>query len=239
MKQQLVLDLGNTVIKLALFTNDQLVFVNKYTYNQLTELDEELSLYKANIIVSSVISDAKLKIILDEKHSFYRMIDLKLPFQNKYETPETLGQDRIANAASMMHFANNKNAICIDLGTCLKIDFKNTQNEYLGGSISPGIKLRYQSLSHFTGKLPLVEKMKLTKLTGTDTISSIQSGVMNGINAEINGLISKYSQENQGLTIFMTGGDADKLELDSKKTIFADANFTLKGLQLILDYNAL
>jgi type III pantothenate kinase len=239
MKQQLVLDLGNTVIKLALYTNDQLEFVYRYSYDQLLELDKELALHEANIIVSSVISDSKLKTILGKKHAFYQLNDLKLPFQNKYLTPETLGQDRLANAAAMTHFANGKNAICIDLGTCLKIDFKNAQNEYLGGSIAPGIKIRYQSLSHFTGKLPLVENMNHTELIGTATNSSIQSGVMNGIIAEINGLISKYSQENQGLTIFMTGGDADKLELDSKKTIFADANFTLKGLQLILDYNAL
>lgn len=239
MKQQLVLDLGNTVMKLALFNDGQLEFVHRYAYNQVQELHDELSYFKVNIIVSSVISDEKLNMILGETHSFYQLHELKLPFTNKYLTPETLGQDRIANAAAMMHFAKNKNAICIDLGTCLKIDFKNVQNEYVGGSISPGIKIRYQSLAHFTGKLPYVEKMNLTDLIGTDTNSSIHSGVMNGINAEINGLISKYSQENQGLTIFMTGGDADKLELDLKKTIFADANFTLKGLQLILDYNAL
>ena len=108
----------------------------------------------------------------------------------------------------------------------------------MGGSIAPGIDLRYKSLNDYTGKLPLISNKLNTQLVGNDTKSSIHSGVINGINAEINGLIEMYSEQFSGLTFFMTGGDARYFDIDSKNDIFADENLTLIGLYEIYQQNA-
>ena len=127
--------------------------------------------------------------------------------------------------------------VSIDIGTCIKFDLISKNDGYLGGSIAPGINLRYRSLNDYTGKLPLLFNKSATQLVGNDTNSSIQSGVLNGMNAEINGLIKMYTEQYSDLTFFMTGGDARYFDLDSKNDIFADENLTLIGLFEIYKHN--
>ena len=119
-----------------------------------------------------------------------------------------------------------------------KTSSTNSNREYLGGSISPGIDLRYKSLNDYTGNLPLLSNKSTTKLVGEDTNMSIQSGVINGINAEINGFMSSYAEQFDDLTFFVTGGDASFFELHSKNDIFANENLTLLGLFEIYRHNA-
>jgi type III pantothenate kinase len=131
-----------------------------------------------------------------------------------------------------------KYAVSIDVGTCIKFDLVSCEEGYLGGSISPGIRLRYQSLNDYTGKLPLLSNKTSVDIVGTDTELSMQSGVINGIKAEINGVMDQYRSQYSSLTFFMTGGDAKYFDIHTKNDIFADENLTLSGLYEIYKYNA-
>ena len=234
----LVVDIGNTRAKLAVFKQDKLVFslisdhddINK----NIDKLQEEYSL--KNCILSSVtniLTDVELK-----KFDKFVQLDHKtsIPFQNKYDTPMTLGVDRIALASAAVRQYPKQNVLVIDSGTCITYDFINSKNEYLGGAISPGINLRYKSLHQFTANLPLLEQASY-KLIGTNTKSSIHSGVLNGFIQEINGIIKQYNSEFSNLTVVLTGGDTNFLAKKLKSSIFANPNFLLEGLNSILIYN--
>ena len=234
--KNLVLDFGNTKLKIALFENKNLLFRESYT--TLVEVQSRIEeLEFDNAILSSVLSDHETQFFLK---NFSKKIDefdqeTILPFLVKYETPDTLGKDRLANASFAWIQNKNGNSLIVDVGTCIKFDFVNSEGEYLGGSISPGIKLRLNSLSNYTGKLPLVSfNEDYQNLVGTDTNGSILTGVKFGMGAEINGMIQMYEEQYSDLTIFITGGDSDKFELKAKNSIFADNFITLKGLNEIL-----
>jgi type III pantothenate kinase len=162
----------------------------------------------------------------------------KIPFLVSYETPHTLGLDRLCNAAALASKLDLGYKVGIDIGTCIKFDVLDQNNNYLGGSIAPGIRLRYKSLNDYTANLPLLDEKGHLPLIGKNTTSSIQSGVINGIQAEIDGLIAKYEAEYHGLTFFVTGGDALCFDFAGKNNIFVDENLTLKGLEIIYSLNA-
>ena len=130
----------------------------------------------------------------------------------------------------------NQNKLIIDAGTCITYDFVNAENQYLGGAISPGIKIRYKSLNNYTSKLPLLTLSEDFEIIGNSTKSAIHSGVINGVIFEIEGFISQYSLKNQDLTIILTGGDAEFLAKRLKSTIFANSNFLLESLNLLSLY---
>ena len=164
--------------------------------------------------------------------------ETKLPFKNLYKTPKTLGVDRIALVCASVEQFPDKNVLIIDAGTCITYDFINTKNEYLGGAISPGIRLRYQSLHNLTANLPLLETEMPENSIGNSTASSIHSGVVFGILKEIDGVIEDYQEKYSDLTVILTGGDAYFLSKQLKNSIFANSNFLLEGLNFILEYNS-
>ena len=135
-----------------------------------------------------------------------------------------------------MHFPN-QNRLVIDAGTCVTYDFVNTENEYLGGAISPGIRLRYESLHNYTAKLPLLTIENPESLIGNTTFDSIHSGVVNGISNEIDGFIDEYKKQYSNFIIILTGGDAEFLAKRLKNIIFANSNFLLESLNQIYLYN--
>ena len=145
--------------------------------------------------------------------------------------------DRIALASAATHLYPNKNMLVIDAGTCITYDFISSEKEYIGGSISPGISLRYKSLHTFTDKLPLLEANNSKLLTGNNTATSIHTGVVNGVLYEIDGFIEAYKNNYENLTVILTGGDAHFLRDTIKNDIFANSNFLLEGLNHILEYN--
>ncbi len=126
----------------------------------------------------------------------------------------------------------------IDAGTCITYDFITSENVYLGGAISPGIRLRYQSLNNLTENLPLLEKKAPKNLIGNSSKESIHSGVINGVLMEIDGAIQEYNKKNKDLTVILTGGDANFLSKRLKSSIFANSNFLLEGLNFILELNS-
>jgi type III pantothenate kinase len=164
----------------------------------------------------------------------------KLPFSNKYATPETLGNDRLSAVAGAHAEYPGRNVLVIDAGTCIKYDFITEDGEYLGGSISPGIQMRYNALHTFTQKLPSLSPLAIQPaLIGDSTIGSIHSGVINGVMAEMQGIIQSYAGRFKNICVILSGGDIEIIKpvFSGKNNIFADPLLVLKGLNFILEHN--
>ncbi len=239
----LIIDVGNTYVKLACFSKHKLIFKSKA---KLKELVAEVSKLKKEYprlkraIVSTVggLKKSQINAMKQELELLELTHHTLVPFKNSYETPETLGIDRIALvSASVFHYPD-KNVLIIDAGTCITYDFITTKNEYLGGAISPGIRMRYKGLNNLTANLPLLDTQKPDVIVGTSTQSAMHSGVVNGVVAEIDGLIGSYLEKYSDLTVILTGGDANFLSEQLKSSIFANSNFLLEGLNYILEFNS-
>ena len=161
---------------------------------------------------------------------------IAFPFENLYKTPNTVGIDRLVLASGAVLMFPNQNRLVIDAGTCITYDFINEKNQYLGGAISPGIRLRYESLHNYTAKLPLLDMKLPDELIGKSTNDSIHSGVINGVINEIDGFIDQYREQYSKFIIILTGGDTDFLAKRLKNTIFANPNFLLESLNQTFQY---
>ena len=237
----LTIDVGNSRIKAAVFEhNKQVDFFIFETNEALKNFENIFQKYPnlQKIILSSVGKLEKEVVDFIQNRFPTEIIDhkSKFPFTNLYATPETLGIDRMVLAAGATLMYPNQNRLIIDAGTCITYDFVNAENQYLGGAISPGIKIRYKSLNNYTSKLPLLTLSEDFEIIGNSTKSAIHSGVINGVIFEIEGFISQYSLKNQDLTIILTGGDAEFLAKRLKSTIFANSNFLLESLNLLSLY---
>ena len=236
----LAIDIGNTLIKCAVFKDDQIIQVLSFEDFDAEQAKTLLKMFPDinSIILSSVIkhSDALEKIFLN-----YNFISLghstPLPLTNKYKSPETLGNDRLASAVAANYMFPFENTLIIDAGTCIKYDFVNSDNEYMGGGISPGIKMRFKALNYYTDKLPLLESEKKVNLIGCNTNESIWSGVQLGAISEVKGVISMYEEIANKLKVILTGGDSIFFDKELKNSIFVDPYLILKGLNIILNYN--
>ena len=239
----LIVDVGNTFVKFAVFKHNELIHKASFEVSEFAsnyELIRHEFPHVEACIISSVgrLSKAQIAIIKDDLEVFELNHKAKLPFKNLYKTPETLGVDRIALAsASVKQFPEN-NVLIIDAGTCITYDFVSDKNAYLGGAISPGIRLRYQALHNLTANLPLLKKDQPKTIIGDTTESSIHSGVVIGVVKEIDGVIDHYKAGHQDLTVILTGGDAKFLSNQLKNSIFANSNFLLEGLNFILEFNS-
>ncbi len=239
----LVIDVGNSSVKLAVFKKDELIFK---TTVKLSEVEEEIEQFMLKFpslnraIVSSVgkLKNTQIKAIRSKIELFELTHKSKLPFKNEYDTPTTLGIDRIALVAASVFQYPKVNTLIIDAGSCITYDFVTDKNEYLGGAISPGIKMRYKAMHNFTANLPFLDTEKPMSFIGSSTNSSMHSGVVNGVVNEIDGFISNYLNEFSDLTVILTGGDAEFLSEQLKSSIFANSNFLLEGLNFILKYNS-
>ena len=191
-------------------------------------------------IISSVgrLSKKQIEIIDDNLKVLELSSKTKLPFENLYKTPKTLGVDRIALVSASVDQFPDKDVLIIDAGTCITYDFITDENKYLGGAISPGIRLRYKTLNNLTANLPLLETDQPKTIIGDSTESSIHSGVVFGVIKEIDGIIDQYLEKYPDLTVILTGGDAKFLSNQLKNSIFANSNFLLEGLNFILEYNS-
>lgn len=236
----LIFDIGNTRVKTALFEGDKLM--NTHYFYSVEEIKDWIkNIHYQQAIISSVANEEftqKISALLH--HVLIFNIDTPLPISNKYATPHTLGKDRLANAVAAYLLYPQSNTLIIDGGTCLKFDFINEKNEYLGGAIAPGLKMRFQALHTFTDKLPLINDLEEVDLIGTDTNSSILAGCYNGFKNEVLQTVSNYSDIYRDMKIILTGGDVsilEKMNFSQKNSIFADRWLTLCGLNEILEYN--
>lgn len=232
----LIIDIGNTLVKYAIFNEDLLIDIEKSSVVDFVLINQMISTKKVkSVIVSSVREETDWNlgvnpIILSYKTNF--------PIKLNYHTPETLGNDRIANAVACSVLYPNKDVLVIDAGSCITMDFIDKNKVYQGGRISPGLKMRYRSLHEFTAKLPKLCINPESKVIGQNTNESIVSGVQQGVLSEVNTIIDDLKKENEDLFVIVTGGDTFFFEKELKNSIFADRNLVLKGLNEILKYNA-
>ena len=237
----LILDVGNSLLKIALFEKSELIQKFKFSENYKRNIEDIISKYKVtHSIISNVgrIDDSIINILKESTNLLLVSNQLKIPFKNLYKSKNTLGQDRLALVSAAAFNFPNENVLIVDVGSCITYDFKNNNNEYLGGGISPGISMRFKSLNTFTSNLPLIDFDSIYQLIGNNTKNSITSGVVNGTISEINGIIQQYREEFKNIRIILTGGDSNFLLKRIKNTIFADRNFLLIGLNKLLEDNS-
>ncbi|WP_040281483.1 type III pantothenate kinase [Psychroserpens damuponensis] len=239
----LIVDVGNTFVKFAVFSEDVLKEKLVGEINDFNELAlGVLKIYpkidKAIMSSVGILEDKHVSTLEDKVKVVLLSHDLDLPFVNLYETPKTLGVDRIGLVCASVEQFPDSNVLIIDAGTCITYDFVNTNNEYLGGAISPGIRLRYRTLNNLTANLPLLDTQLPDSILGNSTQNSIHSGVVIGVLKEIDGVIDEYIKKYSDLTIILTGGDTNFLSNQLKNGIFANSNFLLEGLNFILEYNS-
>lgn len=239
MQRKLVIDIGNTLQKFAVFSGKEMLDKETFSGFSENELKQWLVTYGpfSSIILSSVarpapeyekiLAKAGRLLVLDE--------NTRIPIKNLYETPETLGKDRLAAAIGAFALFPGKNVLSIDAGTCITYDFLTAGGEYSGGSISPGIRMRFRAMHEFTGRLPMMEPEDFGGLIGHNTGESLLSGVINGVCEEIKGIIGLYKEQYAEVITVITGGDHKFLHNKLKINIFAVPDLVLLGLNEILD----
>lgn len=241
----LALDIGNTATKYGYFEDGRLVeMATGSTAEQLVEVVRQLK--PEHVVVASVAAPtsewaALLKPEVAGQVLEFNPATTALPLHNAYATPHTLGADRLAAAVGAASQRPGLTTLIVDAGTAVKCDLVEGGHTFRGGSIGPGLRLRFQALHTFTGRLPLVELptdlAAPVPLTGNDTQSAIRSGVLNGAAAEVNGLIDRYREQFPELGVVLTGGDAAFFQPRLKGLIFAIPELVLLGLHRILVYN--
>ncbi|NOU48437.1 MAG: type III pantothenate kinase [Bacteroidales bacterium] len=240
---KLCVDIGNTFVKAAVFEKaDQIddvrfrpdnfelfaTFIKKHEPLQSAIISTVRGVPAELIHLLGIVP----KVILLEHTT-------PLPIVINYDTPETLGRDRIAAVAAAYARFPQQNVLVIDMGTCITYDLLTSDGVYQGGMISPGVYMRFKAMNEFTNRLPLVEPELNVSLIGKSTSGSLQSGVMHGIRSEINGIIGSFSINYKDLTVLIGGGDNKYFDQKFNCSIFAASNLVLEGLNVILDFNDL
>lgn len=233
-----VVDHGNSAAKVGIFDHQNLV--EKHAFNHTPELRALLSRPEIrNVIVSSVNADAN-EIASWASHAekaFVLTPTLAMPVKSRYKTPETIGVDRLAAVCGARSIFPRANCLVIDAGTCVTYDLVDANDTYHGGAISPGLNMRFRAVHTFTARLPLISPTADAPLIGDTTESCIQSGVINGLLAEVEGIIAAYREKYDGLQVLLCGGDTAFFENKLKASIFASPELVLIGLNSILNHN--
>jgi len=229
------IDQGNSVTKAAIFEGSALIDHLRVPNGEESTLLDWIIMHRCRGgIVSSVRADSgqQLREALGE-NAMAMHTQLTMPLDILYATPSTLGVDRLANAVGALSAHAGPHILVIDCGSCLTVTYLENR-ALIGGSISPGMRMRYAALAHFTGKLPLVSPhIQPVPLTGIDTQTAIQSGVQLGMLAEIQEIIQAYCSKINPLHVIVTGGDASYFVPRLKSPIFAEPFLTLMGLHEI------
>jgi len=237
----LTIDVGNTRIKGAVFEGDNLIEYFVFSKTEIEKNIQKILKDFSNItdLVVASVGNIEKQLFLN----FQNCVKVHLishqdvfPFTNEYETPLTLGIDRMVLASGAVLAYPQQNRLVIDAGTCITYDFIDSNNNYRGGAISPGIRLRYEALHNYTAKLPLLTFEEPQDFIGNSTAKAIHSGVVNGVVHEIDGFIDQYRELYPKFTIILTGGDTVFLAKRLKNTIFANSNFLLQSLNHTFQY---
>ena len=234
----IAVDYGNTAAKVGIF-EDELLREKRHFPDALQLRSYLENNPVENIMVSSVSYPAEevLSWAIATGKKFSLSYALPLPIKILYATPQTLGVDRIAAVCGAIGIFPNHPCLVIDAGTCINYEFIDDKENYHGGGISPGIAMRFEAMHTFTSRLPLVNPTHETPLVGDSTESCMQSGVINGMRAEMEGIIQQYLDNYPGTRVILCGGDASFFENHVKHSIFVEPDLVLQGLNGILRYN--
>lgn len=233
-------DFGNTRLKYAVFSDGVLSEENVLENDEPATIEALVRrIQPEKTILSSVIDhNPEIELVLQAASKFHRLsYDSNLPFTSPVGKPATIGADRLALCAAAVNLFPGKNNLAIGLGTCITYNFINKRNEFIGGSISPGMDMRFRSLNTFTAKLPLIREEWNFPLMGYDTATNILSGVLLGMAKEIDGFIDAYADKYNNYNVLLTGGNALYFVPHLKNRIFADPDLLFKGLYAISECN--
>jgi len=241
MQTTLCFDFGNTRLKCAVFNNDEIKDVITLADDSDETIKNLISTYKPHkSILSSVINhNIEIENILSAKTKFHKLThQSKLSFTAPVGKPETIGADRLALIAAAVYFYPDKHNLIIGLGSCITYNFVNKFHEFLGGSISPGLEMRFKAMHEFTAKLPLIKADSNFPLVGYDTKTNLLSGVILGMRKEIDGTIEEYALRYSNFNVHLTGGDMGFFVPHLKNKIFASPHLIYKGLYAISEANS-
>lgn len=238
----LCIDIGNTQVKLGVYDLDGLLvwfsIEPKLTIKVLKVLCSKFEIERAILSSVRLEHDETVRFLKEQLKTVIQLsYQTNVPLDSQYLTPKTLGNDRLAAAVGATVLYPTEGVLVVDAGTCITYDFVTANSVYMGGSILPGIKMRFQALHEFTAKLPLIEQDSLESFIGTSTKSSIQTGVLFGVLHELKGFKLQYEQQFGNIKVIVTGGDASYFESQLKNEIFAQPKLVLIGLNKILNYN--
>ena len=238
----LVVDIGNTLIKVAVVERDEVVYMQQAESIEevdLVTLCERFPSLRRAIVASTAFPTADVAVVLREKgFDVLEMTSLTpVPIGNTYQSPETLGVDRLAAAVAAVEVMGCRDCLVVDFGTAITIDLVE-DGIYRGGNISPGVRTRFRALHDYTGRLPECVPTDEKLEYGSTTRQAIEQGVMQGITYEIDGYISHFSAQNVKISLIFTGGDAKYFVKRIKNAIFANCELVICGLNRILEYNA-
>lgn len=236
----LIADIGNSFIKLAVFDEDNILFLKRYKKVLVKDIKKIQDKFPFTYSISSNVRRTDppfIKHLASNYHHLALSHKTKVPITNLYKTPKTLGLDRLAVAAGAAIIHPKKNVLVIDIGTCVTYDYVDKKAKYWGGNISPGVELRLRGMHEFTSALPLIKRKWNKAILGTTTKEAMQNGAVWGLKLEIEGFIKTLTRHKGSLVTILTGGDAAYFGeiVDSK--IFVAPNFLLRGLDKILLYN--
>jgi type III pantothenate kinase len=237
--RNLAVDIGNTAIKYALFDHQDLLFAGQVPDEQALLADRRLAGIDNLILASVRAGQSALPELLPVTGKVLVLsYATPVPVINGYQTPQTLGADRLAAVVGANYLFPDTDCLVIDAGTCITVDFVGRDKHYRGGSIGLGLEMKFRALHTFTQKLPLLQRPAgAVPLAGRNTTEAIQSGVLNGTVAELNGLVDVYRSTSPQLTVVLCGGDAAFFETNLKAPIFVVPELVLIGLNRILNHN--
>lgn len=237
----LIIEQGNTSSKVAVYDKGEIVDSFVFKAFGIDAIEPLFARYPLTAGILSTVIDADKDLLAFLRTRLCRFLFLDeyvpLPVSIRYETPHTLGRDRLAAVVGAYTVAPDRNLLVIDAGTAITYEVVEAGGIYLGGNISPGMTTRFKALNFYTRKLPLVSEEEIIPLVGTRTETAIQAGVVNGIVYEMDGYIDTLKKKYPDLLVFLTGGHSFYFERRLKNSIFADINLVLTGLNRILEYN--
>ena len=230
------MDIGNTLVKLAVFDDGRLVAQHCVERLLPSMLDELLGGRRAaKAVVASTRGEAVETVRPFADYLLEFTSQTPVPIDSAYRTPETLGRDRLAAAVGAAALCPGRDVLIVDFGTAVTIDLVTADGTFRGGCISPGMKTRFRALHDYTAKLPLCGPTEDEQLQGLTTEEAIRLGVT----FEIEGYIARMREKIDDLCVIFTGGDAKYFAKRIKNTIFANCNLVFCGLDRILEYNAI
>jgi type III pantothenate kinase len=237
----LIVDIGNTSTKLAIYDGQRKLSLSQINELSCEELKKEVAELKIDRAILSSVKELPpfISDLLFSNIPFVHVLSYKskLPFKIEYDTPETLGSDRIAAVAGAFNLFPSMEVLVIDSGTAMTFDFLSG-NSYKGGNISPGMTMRFRALNKFTDRLPLVSPRDEFSVPGQNTTNAITAGVVNGIIYEINEYIRAFRDKHTDCKIIITGGDSEYLKNKINYNIIYMPDIVIDGLNYILEYNA-